>query len=207
MSASDDELFRAWQAGDRRAGEALFERHYDALDRFFVNKVGDRAGDLVQRTFVACIEAAARFRGESSFRTFMFAIARNQLLKHLRDHGRERDRLDPASTSICDLDPSPSVVAARREQERQLLAALRRLPLDEQIALELHYWEQLSATEIAGVLEIPVGTAKSRLRRAHDRLEAALAGPDPAKAATLDDLERWARELRAALGGGSQQND
>lgn len=199
MSPTDEELFRAWQTGDRRAGEALFERHYDALDRFFINKVGDRAGDLVQRTFVACIEAAARFRGDSSFRTFMFAIARNQLLKHLRDHGRERDRLDPAITSICDLDPSPSVVAARREQERLLLAALRRLPLDEQIALELHYWEQLSATEIAAVLEIPVGTAKSRLRRARDRLEAALAGPDPAKATTLDDLERWARDLRTAV--------
>jgi RNA polymerase sigma factor (sigma-70 family) len=199
VSPTDEELFRAWQTGDRRAGEALFERHYDALDRFFINKVGDRAGDLVQRTFVACIEAAARFRGDSSFRTFMFAIARNQLLKHLRDHGRERDRLDPAITSICDLDPSPSVVAARREQERLLLAALRRLPLDEQIALELHYWEQLSATEIAAVLEIPVGTAKSRLRRARDRLEAALAGPDPARAATLDDLERWARDLRTAV--------
>lgn len=199
MSATDDELFRAWQAGDRRAGEALFERHYDALDRFFLNKVGDRAGDLVQRTFVACIEAASRFRGDASFRTFMFAIARNQLLKHLRDHGREKQRLDPAITSICDLDPSPSVVAARREQERLLLAALRRLPIDEQIALELHYWEQLSATEIAAVLEIPVGTAKSRLRRARDRLEAALAGPDPAKAATLDDLDRWAKELRAAV--------
>jgi RNA polymerase sigma-70 factor (ECF subfamily) len=199
VSPTDEELFRAWQTGDRRAGEVLFERHYDALDRFFINKVGDRAGDLVQRTFVACIEAAARFRGDSSFRTFMFAIARNQLLKHLRDHGRERDRLDPAVTSICDLDPSPSVVAARREQERLLLAALRRLPLDEQIALELHYWEQLSATEIAAVLEIPVGTAKSRLRRARDRLEAALAGPDPAKAATLDDLERWAKDLRTAV--------
>lgn len=204
MSATDDELFRAWQAGDRRAGEALFERHYDALDRFFLNKVGDRAGDLVQRTFVACIEAASRFRGDASFRTFMFAIARNQLLKHLRDHGRERERLDPAVTSICDLDPSPSVVAARREQERLLLAALRRLPIDEQIALELHYWEQLSATEIAAVLEIPVGTAKSRLRRARDRLEAALAGPDPARAATLDDLERWAKELRAAVRDGDE---
>jgi RNA polymerase sigma factor (sigma-70 family) len=199
VSPTDEELFRAWQTGDRRAGEALFERHYDALDRFFINKVGDRAGDLVQRTFVACIEAAARFRGDSSFRTFMFAIARNQLLQHLRDHGRERDRLDPAITSICDLDPSPSLVAARREQERLLLAALRRLPLDEQIALELHYWEQLSATEIAAVLEIPVGTAKSRLRRARDRLEAALAGPDPAQAATLDDLERWAKDLRTAV--------
>ncbi|MDC0675580.1 RNA polymerase sigma factor [Nannocystis radixulma] len=197
--ASDEEQFRAWQAGDRKAGEALFERHYDSLDRFFINKVGVRAGDLVQRTLLACLEAAPRFRGESSFRTFLFAIARNQLLKHLRDHGRERERFDPAVTSICDLDPSPSLVAARREHERLLLAGLRGLPVDEQIALELHYWEQLPASEIAVVLDIPVGTAKSRLRRARDRLETALAQPALASAGSLDDLERWARELRAGM--------
>ncbi len=192
----DNELLAAWVAGDRRAGQTLFERHYDALDRFFVNKVGDRAGDLVQRTFVACIEAAPRFRGDSSFRTFLFAIARNQLLKHLRDHGRERARLDPATTSICDLDPSPSVLAAGREQERQLLAALRRLPIDEQVALELHYWEQLPSAEIAVVLDIPIGTVKSRLRRARDRLEAELTGA-PQRPASADDLDRWAADLRA----------
>lgn len=200
----DDELFRAWRAGDRAAGEALFERHYDALDRFFVNKVGDRAGDLVQRTFLACVESADRFRGDAGFRTFLFAIARNQLLKHIRDWGRERARFDLGSVTACDLDPSPSLVAARREEQRVILTALRRLPIDEQIALELHYWEQLTGAEIAAVLEIPVGTAKTRLRRARERLEAELAaisGPGSLLSSTLGDLDRWAAELRAGLVG------
>jgi RNA polymerase sigma factor (sigma-70 family) len=199
---SDAELLRAWAEGDKRAGEQLFERHFEAVARFFRNKLAADASheDLIQQTFLGCVEARHRFRHDASFRTFLFAIARNQLSKFWRT--RSRDRLDLQTVSIHDLDASPSAAIARDQDHQQLLIALRRLPLDSQIALELHYWESLTADEIAVVLELPLGTAKTRLRRAKQLLEAelrsVLAG-QLGDARTESGLETWARGLRASV--------
>jgi RNA polymerase sigma-70 factor (ECF subfamily) len=76
---------------------------------------------------------------------------------------------------VCDASDSPSRFAAERQEQAQVLDALHRLPLDLQITLELHYWEEMTVAEIAVVLEIPVGTVKSRLHRARDRLRELLA--------------------------------
>jgi RNA polymerase sigma-70 factor (ECF subfamily) len=194
----DAELLEAWAAGDQEAGERLFERHFESVARFFRNKLpADTAHeDLIQQTFLGCVEAKARFRGDASFRSFLFAIARNQLSKHWRT--RSRDRLDFQTVSAVELDPSPSAVLARDREQRRLLQALRRIPLDHQVALELHYWEAMTAAEIATVLELPLGTAKTRLRRAKQLLEVELAalvsGTKPAEP-TGTGLETWAREL------------
>lgn len=59
---SDEELLAAWRAGERRAGELLFERYYEPVARFFFNKT-DAAAELIQQTFLACVEGAAKFRG------------------------------------------------------------------------------------------------------------------------------------------------
>ncbi|KIG13669.1 RNA polymerase sigma-70 factor [Enhygromyxa salina] len=168
---TDAELLRAWAGGDKLAGERLFERHFEAVTRFFRNKLPADAHheDLIQKTFLGCVEARDRFRGEASFRSFLFAIAHNQLSKHWR--ARSRDRLDLQTVSVFDLDPSPSAAVARNQEQRQLLLALRRIPLDSQVALELHYWESMTAAEISEVLELPLGTAKTRLRRAKQLLE------------------------------------
>src|SRR6185436_6575853 len=71
----DAELLSAWRGGDEKAGAELFERHFEALFRFFRNKAGDQAEDLVQETFLACLSGPA-FRGEASFRTYLFTVAR-----------------------------------------------------------------------------------------------------------------------------------
>jgi hypothetical protein len=64
---ADAELLEAWGAGDKAAGEALFDRHFEAIYRFFQNKVGPGViDDLVQQTFLGCVEAPDRFRGDSS---------------------------------------------------------------------------------------------------------------------------------------------
>jgi DNA-directed RNA polymerase specialized sigma24 family protein len=55
-AATDIELLEAWRGGDRRAGEQLFERHYAAVARFFRNKLEFGVDDLIQRTFLACVE-------------------------------------------------------------------------------------------------------------------------------------------------------
>ena len=194
----DAELVDAWRAGDSRAGAELFERHYDGVARFFRNKVGDPAGkDLIQRTFLACFEGFARYRGEASFRTYLFSIAYNLLCKHFE--AQRRSRIDLMTISVHDLRTSPSEELAARGEQRLVLAALRRLPIEYQALLELHYWEQMTAAEAALALGIPVGTAKTRLRRGRQLLEeqlTALADSPGLLTSTLGDLEGWARELR-----------
>ena len=64
----------AWRGGDRPAGQRLFARYYEPVARFFINKSGDASGDLLQRTFLACLEGLPNFRGDGSFRSYIFAI-------------------------------------------------------------------------------------------------------------------------------------
>jgi RNA polymerase sigma-70 factor (ECF subfamily) len=199
-AAAERALVTAWLAGDRQAGFQLFQRHYDAVARFFHHKLPEHSADLIQRTFLGCVESLPRFRGHASFRSYLFAIAYRQLCRHFRDHGRERARLDFTSVSIEDLRPSPTAAIGAREDLRLLLAALRRIPLELQVILELHYWEHLTTGEIAEALEIPPGTARTRLMRARQLLRAKmgeLAADPPLIESTLAALERWAAELRA----------
>jgi RNA polymerase sigma factor (sigma-70 family) len=199
---TDADLLQAWADGNKSAGEQLFERHFEAIARFFRNKLpaDTQHEDLIQQTFLGCVEARDRFRGDASFRSFLFAIAHNQLGKHWRS--RSRDRLDFQTISAFDIDPSPSAVVARDQDQRKLLLALRRIPLDSQVALELHYWEAMTAAEIGEILELPLGTAKTRIRRAKQLLEAELrtiefagSGPD----LSGSGLDTWARGVRELL--------
>jgi RNA polymerase sigma-70 factor (ECF subfamily) len=201
---SDFELLDAWRGGDAAAGNELFERHFDSVYRFLDRKTSGDAADLVQRVFLGCIEGRDRFRGASSFRTFLFAIARHELYGHWR-RNKKQDNLDFTVTSIQDLDPTPSRVALKRQQHQLLVQALRALPLDLQIALELHYWEGMTGPQLAEVLGIPEGTVRSRLRRAREGLEAAvrdLATTPALLESTVSDLDGWARSLQGALAGG-----
>lgn len=199
---SDAELYLAWTQGDAGAGEALFERHYEGVARFFRNKAGDDWPELCQRTFLTCVEAAPKFRQAGSFRSFLFGIAYRTLYRFYRERAYQRDRLDFELRSVEDLDPKASSIVAAREEERLLLTALRRIPLEYQVILELHYWEEMSAKACAEVLEIPVGTAKTRLRRARQLLErqlAASAESEQILTRTMSGLDTWARNLRAQL--------
>lgn len=198
-SRSDLDLLERWRAGDKSAGDELFGRHFDSIYRFFASKVRpEDVEDLVQNTFLACVESREAFRGDASSRTYLFAIARRLLYRTYRDRAKT-DRLDFGVTSLHDLGPSPTAAIHDRQEQRLLLEALRRIPLDLQIALELHYWEKLSGPDMAVALDIPEGTVRSRLRRARTALEAqleALAESAEILAATTGDLDRWAASIR-----------
>lgn len=207
---SDEELLSAWTGGDRRAGAELFERHYEAIARFFRNKVGADASDLIQRTFLALVESRERFRGESSFRTFLFAVAHNVLGRHYRSKRRDGDRLDFASVSVHDLGPTPTALLARRDEEKVLLAALRRIPIESQVILELYFWEKMKAAEIAAILQIPEGTARTRIRRAKQLLEEQMHAIGTSRAlieSTLSGLDHWAAAVRDHLLAGADEAD
>lgn len=165
---SDSELLIAWGNGCREAGDALIERHFATVYRFFRSKVGVELEDLVQQTFLACVEARSRFRGESSFKTFLLAIARYQL--YARYSQMRKEALDVTLTSIRDLGASPTGILVKREQEARLIDALQRLPIEAQMILELAYAEGLDGPEIAAVLEVPLNTVYSRLSRAKQQL-------------------------------------
>lgn len=198
----DQGLLDAWRAGDQASGGALFDRYFEVVARFFSNKVADGLDDLVQQTFLAAVEARDRYRGDAPFRNFLLRIAHHILCKHYR-HGRVRQVVpDFSVTAIADLDPSPSVLVAQRGEQQVLLRALRRIPLELQVVLELAFWEQLTAQEIADVVEIPLGTAKTRIRRAKElvrmQIEQIASSPRELEG-SLEDLDAWARAMRAVV--------
>ncbi len=204
QATEDHELLSAWCDGDRDAGDVLVERHFPSVCRFFRSKLGDDTQDLIQATFAGCLEAAPHFEVRASgFRAFLFRIARNRLYDELRRRGRLRS-FDPASRSLADLGMSPSSVAAHNQEARLLERALRTLPLDQQIALELFYWEDLSGREIASILDVSPHTVRSRLARAREELRKQvqrLAETPELGASTGSGLESWARCVgRLALG-------
>jgi len=200
MSTLDDEaLLARWRAGEREAGAALFERHYESVARFFAYKIGPDHDDLIQATFLGLVEGLERFEGQGSFRAFLFAIARHKLIDFLDTNARERARFDPNKTSITACDPSPNTLLMVDERRRLLVAALRRLPLNVQIMLELHYWESMRIADIAAVFELPASTVKTRMRRGRQQLEGeleALARSPEQLEDTLSGLETWAARLR-----------
>ncbi|MEZ4384761.1 MAG: sigma-70 family RNA polymerase sigma factor [Nannocystaceae bacterium] len=203
-SASDDELLEAWRAGDRRAGGDLIGRYFRPLYRFFASKVrgGAEVEELVQRTFTAATSGVDRFRGQASARTWLFAIARNVLKQWYERQARARAREGaPPERSVADLGVGPNTALELQEEQRRLVAALQRQPLDAQILLELTYWERLTARELAAVFDVPEGTIRTRLRKAKLDLRGtldALARTRAEVEATMMGLETWAGELRDA---------
>jgi RNA polymerase sigma-70 factor (ECF subfamily) len=170
----ETQLVDAWRSGDAYAGAAIVERHFDSVYKFFRSKVSEDVDDLVQQTFMSCLEARESFRGDCSFRTLLFEIARRRLYDYFR--GQRRDKaLDFTTTSLRALGTSPSGALLRRDNAAMLREALRELPVDSQMLLELYYWESLSIQELARVFAISEGTVKSRLFHARARLRALLA--------------------------------
>ena len=198
---SDAELLEAWSGGDRLAGNDLFERHFDSVRRFFDNKVGGDTEDLIQHTFMGCLEGLPRFKRASSFRTFLFGVARNVLREFFREKLRIQREADFEEAKAIDIAAGPSTIVAAKREQRVLLEALRRLPLDMQVLLELHYWERLRGRELAEIVGINENTVRSRLRRARQLLEEQIhvvAEGEDCLRTTLANLERWAEELREA---------
>jgi RNA polymerase sigma-70 factor (ECF subfamily) len=180
---SDADLVAAWRAGDKAAGEELVARHWTSIAGFFRNKVGDDGADLISQTFLACLEADGPI---DNVKAFLFAVARRRIADHFRARARTPE-LDLARSSLIDLATGPVTAAARRQQNALLREGLARIPLDDQIALELAYFEGLATNDLARVLDVPENTVRSRLSRARDKLRDALQ--------TLCSADEVAREL------------
>jgi RNA polymerase sigma factor (sigma-70 family) len=181
----DFELLERWRAGDHVAGRDLFARHLRDIHRFFRNKVGAEADDLVQATFLACVTARDRFRGLSTFRTYLFAIARHELYGFLR-RLPGGDDVDFELTSIEEIATSPGSRLDRARRADGLRVALAHLPVEQQLLLELHYWHELDAAGLAEVFEATPGAIRVRLVRARRALRDQLERLGPGATAGME---------------------
>jgi RNA polymerase sigma factor (sigma-70 family) len=174
---TDIELLDRWREGDKRAGEELFTRHFAEVFRFFNGKVGAKAEDLTQQTFVECTRNRHQFRGESSFRTYLFGIAWNELRQHFRREIKD-GRVDFDVSSLDELVAlmtSPSSQIDRAKRAELVRQALSNLPVSQQVLLEYHYWHELDAPALAEIFEATANTIRVRLLRARTALREQLA--------------------------------
>lgn len=202
--SKDAELYDAWHAGDAKAGGQLVDRHLGAIGRFFANKVKNETDmeDLVGETFERCARTLGNFRHESSFRAYLYGIANNVLRDYIRRKHKQQHEVDLRTTCLRDLGPTPTTALAERREQVLLLQALRAIPLDCQIALELSYFESMSRRQIAEILEVPAGTVASRIRRGKDMLFSRieeLADSPALLQSTMSNIEGWAESLKAQI--------
>jgi RNA polymerase sigma-70 factor (ECF subfamily) len=156
----DQELIARWKTGDERAATELVARHSAALARFAISS-GERSDvdELVQDTFVRAFNSLDGFRGDSSFRTWLFTIERRLLLDRRRAEKRRRDKdeiqEDDAATEYDALD---SVVAD--ETKKRLQGAVQRLSPTQRDVFSLRVAEGLSYKEIADAVGTTEGAAR-----------------------------------------------
>ncbi|MBL4683484.1 MAG: sigma-70 family RNA polymerase sigma factor [Nannocystaceae bacterium] len=191
---SDAALLTAWRAGDARAGSDLVARHAHTVLWFFRRKLDHGAEDLTQRTFLAAVEGRDRVKSVYGFRAYILGIARHEYTRAIRHKLREAPHLPIRSLT------SPSGATQKQQDHTRLLVALRQLPLDLQITIELHYWEEMTTKEIAAVLGVAPGTIKWRLSTARGKLAAALDSlPAGTRATSTDHINRWIASMRVAV--------
>lgn len=156
----DLELIARWKAGDERAATELVERHAAALARFAVSS-GERndVDELVQDTFVRAFNSLDGFRGDSSFRTWLFTIQRRLLLDRRRSEKRRRDRTEvQEGDAATEYDALDSLVAD--ETHAKLKAAVDRLSPTQREVFALRVAEGLSYREIAEAVGTTEGAAR-----------------------------------------------
>jgi RNA polymerase sigma-70 factor, ECF subfamily len=167
----------AVQRGDRDAFASLMARYQNRLYRYLLRWVRDHATaeDLFQQTWMRIIATIHRFDARRNFDPWLFAVARNLVMDHLR-HRRPASLEEPVaenrslSESISTGTPGALEQLLRSEREERVQQALESQPPVYREILSLRFEEEMKLEEIAEVLSIPLGTVKSRLARALEHL-------------------------------------
>jgi RNA polymerase sigma-70 factor (ECF subfamily) len=188
---SDERLMLRFQKGEVRAFEELVRRHRAPVFSFLLRLTGDRgrAEDLCQETFLRVVRAADGWEPRALFRTWLYAVARNQAQDEARRKAfrRTEPEADPAGPAAASGDPGPEQAAAGALLRPKLEAALASLPEEQREVFLLREHAGLRFPEIAAVTGVPENTVKSRMRYAlealRERLEAMGVAPDVGDAA------------------------
>ena len=201
VDVTDETLMLRYQRGDMGAFATLVARHEAPLFHFALRHVrsSPTAEDIVQEVFVRVIESSGSFKHEARFSTWVYTIARNLCIDHLRKMSlRRHPSLDepvagPDGEGLARIeltaDPSPGASTERvsigNEIAARVSAAVAALPDDQREVFLLRQVAGLAFREIATVTEAPENTVKSRMRYALERLQEALV-----------DFDDYARALR-----------
>jgi RNA polymerase sigma-70 factor, ECF subfamily len=180
----DRELIRRYLAGDADAFTTLVHRHEVTVYRLCLRTLGDPedAADATQEALLLVARNLDRFRGDARFSTWLHRIAMNVCFDHLRA-AKRRPVLHRLPDDGPDPEPGPPVAdhADAVVGTRDITIALRSIPEDFRIALVLADIQDLPYEEIARILDVPIGTVKSRVHRGRVALARVmgLAGPEP----------------------------
>ena len=166
---------------DPSAIDELYREHHTALRGFARRLVGDHeaAEDLVHDVFVALPDAIRRFRGESSLRTFLMAIAVRRGHKFIRSAVRRRAAMSRLADQPVAPLAQPDATLAQQRIATLLYAALDKLPDDQRTAFVLCEIDQLTAIEAAAITGAPEATMRTRLFHARKKLRTLLDGAFP----------------------------
>jgi RNA polymerase sigma-70 factor, ECF subfamily len=178
-SLADEDVMQLVRRGDARAFEVIYERHSAAAFSLAYRMMGTRAGaeDVTQEAFLSMWRSGARYdRARGSVRTWVLGIVHHRAIDALRRatvHDRRRAG-DEGIEERLEARERTDVEVARREEAGAVRGALATLPPDQVQVLELAYFGGFTHTEIADLLEAPVGTVKGRMRLGLKKMRAQL---------------------------------
>jgi RNA polymerase sigma-70 factor (ECF subfamily) len=176
---SDAECVRRLQRGETDAFETLVRRHQKAIFNLVYRMLGDydEAAEISQETFLSAYRGIGQFRGDAHFSTWLYRIAFNHASTRRKSLNLAQQRytsLDGAE-AIGDETVDPARTAEQKELQQRVQQALNSLDKDDAAIILLRDLQDASYDEVAAILEIPVGTVKSRLHRARLALKTRLA--------------------------------
>jgi RNA polymerase sigma-70 factor (ECF subfamily) len=176
---ADEDLMQLMRRGDPRAFEAVYERHSGAAFSLAYRMVGrgNVAEDVVQEAFLSIWRSGARYeRARGSVRTWVLGIVHHRAIDQLRRssvHDKRRAS-DEGLEERLESGERTDVEVARRDEAQAIRTAMESLPAEQSHVIELAYFGGFTHTEIADILETPVGTVKGRMRLGLDKLRNSL---------------------------------
>lgn len=170
--APDEELLAAFLRGEREMFAELVNRYEGPLYGFICRLTGrpHDADDLFQETFVRVFQKGGTFGGDSSFKTWLYAIAANLCRSHGRKLQRQARVLAESDAVPAGGPPSPNEAAEAREIGERIGEAVSRLPHDQREVFILKTYHEMTYPQIAQAVRRPVGTVKSQMRLALAKL-------------------------------------
>jgi RNA polymerase sigma-70 factor (ECF subfamily) len=174
-SLADEDLMQLVQRGDPRAFELVYDRHSGAAFSLAYRMVGrgNVAEDVVQEAFLSIWRSGARYeRARGSVRTWVLGIVHHRAIDQLRRssvHDKRRASDEGLEERLESGERTENEVA-RREEAASIRSAMDTLPADQSHVIELAYFGGFTHTEIAGILEAPIGTVKGRMRLGLEKL-------------------------------------
>jgi RNA polymerase sigma-70 factor (ECF subfamily) len=180
----DDELMDRLAGRDLAAFEALYDRYGDLVYSVSIRVVGDAhvAQDVTQDVFLRVWRKPDYFdQGRGKFVTWLLSVARNRSIDERRSHGRRlRHEALPSATEEEDVVPStderddPALMTVLQDERRAVRDAMRVLPPEQRLPIQLAYFGGLTQQEIANQLGHPLGTVKTRIRLGMQKMRGVL---------------------------------